>query len=157
MGISFSMKDLEPLIRETLENGYTFPMMPRGTSMLPLIREGYDSVILSPLPDEVKAGDIILYKRDDGKFVLHRVIRKERNAYTMCGDNQTVLEKGILRQHMIAVASGMIRDDIEITFSECEEYSRYTEKMIKEKKAKNRFLLPKRALKNLLKKLNIKK
>ena len=75
----------------------------------------------------------------------------------MCGHNQTVLEKGILRQHMIAVASGMIRDDIEITFSECEEYSRYTEKMIKEKKAKNRFLLPKRALKNLLKKLNIKK
>ncbi|MDO5478154.1 MAG: S24/S26 family peptidase [Clostridia bacterium] len=155
MGKSFSMKDLEPLIRETLEKGFTFTLMPRGTSMLPLIREGLDSVILSPLPEDIRPGDVILYKRDDGKFVLHRVIKKVNDTYTMCGDNQVLLEKGIMRSHMIAVATGIIRDGEETAFSENEEYALYTKKIVREKISKNRFTVPKRAVKKLLKKLHI--
>lgn len=155
MGKSFSMKDLEPLIRETLEKGFTFTLMPRGTSMLPLIREGLDSVILSPLPEDIRPGDIILYKRDDGKFVLHRVIKKAKDTYTMCGDNQAVLEKRILRSHMIAVASGIIRDGEEITFSESEKYVLYTQKIVRDKLKKNRFTALKRAAKKTLSKLHI--
>ncbi len=157
MAKQFSMADLEPLIREALEKGGTFTMMPRGTSMLPLLREGKDSVILSPLEDEIFPGDIILYKRDSGQFVLHRVIKENKGSYIMCGDNQVVFEKGIRRHHMIALATGIIRDEIEVTLSENSEYLSYVKRLIPEKKRKNLLYLLKQQVKKLLKALHLKK
>ena len=152
MGHAFSMKDLEPLIREAMEKNFTFTMMPKGTSMLPLIREGLDSVILSPLPEEIKAGDVILYKRENGQFVLHRVMKVTHGSYIMCGDNQVIFEKGILRRNMIALATGMIRENKEITFSDNREYSLYTQKILKAKKLKNLLHRIKAVIKKLLRK-----
>lgn len=151
----FSMADLEPLIFEVLSKGGTFTMLPRGTSMLPLIREGLDSVILSPLPDKILSGDIILYKRDSGQFVLHRVMKAKNGSFTMCGDNQVVFEKGITRQNMIALASGIIRDDEEITFSENEDYLAYTKKLLSDKKKQNMIFLFKHYIKKSLKILKL--
>ena len=151
----FSMADLEPLISEVLSKGGTFTMLPRGTSMLPLIREGLDSVILSPLPDKILSGDIILYKRDSGQFVLHRVMKAKNGSFTMCGDNQVVFEKGITRQNMIALASGIIRDDEEITFSENEDYLAYTKKLLSDKKKQNMIFLFKHYIKKSLKILKL--
>ncbi len=130
-------------------------MLPRGTSMLPLIREGLDSVILSPLPDKILSGDIILYKRDSGQFVLHRVMKAKNGSFTMCGDNQVVFEKGITRQNMIALASGIIRDDEEITFSENEDYLAYTKKLLSDKKKQNMIFLFKHYIKKSLKILKL--
>ena len=155
MAIQFSMADLEPLIREVIDKGGTFTMMPRGTSMLPLIRQGKDSVILSPLKPETIPGDIILYKRDNGQFVLHRVMMAKNGVYTMCGDNQVVFEKGIENRHLIAIASGIIRDGKEITFSENEKYLSYTKKILSEKKRKNLFYRIRKPIKKLLKALKL--
>ncbi len=157
MATHFSMADLEPLIKEVIAKGGTFTMMPRGTSMLPLIREGLDSVILSPLNQEILPGDVILYKRDSGQYVLHRVMTAKNNTYIMCGDNQVVFEKGIKLHHMLAVASGIIRDGKEIIFSENEEYAAYTKKILSEKKRKNAIYLVKHFVKIILKKLHIMK
>ena len=155
MAIQFSMADLEPLIREVIDKGGTFTMMPRGTSMLPLIRQGKDSVILSPLKDETLPGDVVLYKRDNGQFVLHRVMMAKNGVYTMCGDNQVVFEKGIENRHLIAIASGIIRDGKEITFSENEKYLSYTKKILSEKKRKNLFYRIRKPIKKLLKALKL--
>ena len=155
MAIQFSMADLEPLIREVIDKGGTFTMMPRGTSMLPLIRQGKDSVILSPLKEETLPGDVVLYKRDNGQFVLHRVMMAKNGVYTMCGDNQVVFEKGIENRHLIAIASGIIRDGKEITFSENEKYLSYTKKILSEKKRKNLFYRIRKPIKKLLKALKL--
>ena len=40
------LSDHEELIREVLASGGEFRLYPRGTSMLPLIRQGIDSVAL---------------------------------------------------------------------------------------------------------------
>ena len=133
----FSMSDLEPMILEVLSKGGTFTFIPRGTSMLPLIREGLDSVILSPLCEKIYPGDIILYKRDNGQFVLHRVMKVKKDSFTMCGDNQVVFEHGIRRHNMIAVVTGILRDGEEITFSENKEYFSYMKNILSEKKRKN--------------------
>ena len=117
--------------------------------MLPLIREGIDSVILSPLTEKIMPGDVILYKRDSGQFVLHRVMHVSGDQYTMCGDNQVVFEKGILRKHMIALVTGIIRDNQEIIFAENNKYLSYTRKTLSKKKRAN-FL-------NSLKRLRLKK
>ena len=41
---------LMPLIREQLASGRNVQFKPKGTSMRPMLRQGIDSVILSPLP-----------------------------------------------------------------------------------------------------------
>ena len=155
MSKQFSMNELEPLIKDVLSNGGNFTFIPRGTSMLPLIREGLDSVVLSPLPETISPGDIILYKRDNGQFVLHRVMKEKNNAYVMCGDNQVLFEKGITNSHMIAIVTGIIRDGEETVFSESEDYLSYTKKILSEKKRKNRIYITKQRIKKLLKALRI--
>ena len=148
--MQFFMKDLEPLIIETVQKGYTFPMFPKGSSMLPLFREGEDSVILSALPEKINAGDIILYKRENEQYVLHRVMKVKKDTFVMCGDNQAVFEKGITRENMIALASGMIRDGEEISFSENEKYISYVKRTLSEKKIKHAISLLKAVVKKTL-------
>ena len=105
---SYSLSELEAIIRRVTDSGGEFELYPKGTSMLPLILEGRDSVILSCLPDELTAGDVVLYRRDDGSYVLHRIIGCDGGTYTMCGDNQYNAEPGIRRDQMIAFASAFI-------------------------------------------------
>ena len=106
---SYSLSELEAIIRRVTDSGGEFELYPKGTSMLPLILEGRDSVILSCLPDELTAGDVVLYRRDDGSYVLHRIIGCDGGTYTMCGDNQYNAEPGIRRDQMIAFASAFAR------------------------------------------------
>lgn len=55
--------------------------------------------------------DIILYKRENGTFVLHRVTGKKENAYIFRGDNQFSDEYGIKREQMIGKVTEIIRGD----------------------------------------------
>lgn len=75
------------LIKEAISSDGEFRLYPRGTSMMPLLREGIDSVLLKK-PEGVSKNDIVLYKRSNGQFVLHRVIKIKNGEYVMCGDNQ---------------------------------------------------------------------
>ena len=97
----FSLVELEDVIREVLESGGEFEICPSGKSMLPLIKEGRDLVTLVKAQAFLSEGDIALYKRECGQFVLHRVMRSENGVYAMCGDNQTVLEKGIKHSQIL--------------------------------------------------------
>ena len=99
-----------PHIRETLAQGKAIAIGPKGTSMLPLIRQGIDFVELSPLPAKLKKYDLPLYQRSDGQYVLHRIV-KAGDTYTCIGDNQFRLEQGVTHQQMIAVASAIYRGE----------------------------------------------
>ena len=107
MNNEFSLAEIEGVIREVIESGGEFELYPRGRSMLPLIHEGRDSVMLVAPQTELRSGDIAFYKRDDGRFVLHRVMSVQNGTYTMCGDNQLVLEPGIRDEQIIGVVSSL--------------------------------------------------
>lgn len=79
--------------------------------MQPFIVQGRDKVTLAALPDRIKKYDIILYKRENGTFVLHRVTGKKENAYIFRGDNQFSDEYGIKREQMIGRVTEIIRGD----------------------------------------------
>ena len=99
-----SLKDIEPIFRAVLEGGGTFTLKPRGNSMRPTIIPGRDSVSLVRPDGEASLYDILLYQRQDGSFVLHRVAAVEKDGtYTMCGDYQVILERGIRREDVIGV------------------------------------------------------
>ena len=105
---SLRLAQLLPLMKERLAAGESVQFTPQGTSMRPTIYGGRDQVVLSPLPEKLKKYDLPLYRRDDGQFVLHRIV-KAGQTYTCIGDNQYVFESGVRQDQMIAVATGFYR------------------------------------------------
>ena len=81
--------------------------------MLPLLVQGRDSVVLKRRDGiPAKKHDIAFYRRKNGQFVLHRVMRIcSDGTYVMCGDNQCVLEKGIEPSQIIAYVSEIYRKE----------------------------------------------
>lgn len=105
---SVRLEQILPLIQERLASGESVQFTPQGTSMRPTIYGGRDQVVLSPLPEKLKKYDLPLYRREDGQFVLHRIV-KVGDTYTCVGDNQFILEEGVPQEWMIALATGFIR------------------------------------------------
>lgn len=100
---------LLPLIEEQLQNGQSVRFIPNGTSMMPMLRDGMDQVLLSPLPARLKKYDLPLYRRENGQFVLHRVVAVGE-TYTCVGDNQFDLEHGLRHEQMIGVVTAFTRN-----------------------------------------------
>ena len=107
------MAQLMPLIRERLEAGQTVRFSPMGVSMLPMLRQGIDSVVLSPVPEKLKKYDLPLYQRDDGKFILHRIVQVG-DTYTCMGDNQFQPEPGLRHDQMIALVTAFYQGERQI-------------------------------------------
>ena len=107
--MDLSLAKLYPLIAEGIKAGGTYRFYPKGKSMLPLIKEGVDSVVLSSV-GSLKVGDIVLYKRKDGTFVIHRIVKNSKTL-SMCGDNQFVIEKGILKEQVLAKVTAIYKKD----------------------------------------------
>lgn len=65
--------DIEKLLAE----GNTIQLHPQGYSMYPMFCPGRDEAIISPVQDasELKRGDVVLYRRDGGILVLHRIYK----------------------------------------------------------------------------------
>lgn len=103
------LDNLIPLFRNQLAAGRKVKFSPSGISMLPMLRQGRDCVILSPVPEKLKRYDLPLYQRDDGKYILHRIV-KTGETYTCMGDNQFVPEHGVRQDQMIAVVTAFTRD-----------------------------------------------
>lgn len=96
-------------MKEVIESGGEFTFKPNGISMMPLIRQGVDEVVLVS-PSNIKLGDAVFYQRDNGQFVLHRIVKIKNGEYVMCGDNQFDLEYGITDKHILAKMKCVIRD-----------------------------------------------
>lgn len=105
----FSLAEYDETIRLVLSGGGEFTIFPKGTSMLPLIVQGRDSVTLVKA-EEFRTGDIAFYQRENGQYVLHRVIAADGETYTMCGDNQLAPEYGVKPEQLIARAAYVTRN-----------------------------------------------
>ena len=108
------MASLVPIIKEVTSSGGEFCLYTRGTSMTPTIKEGVHSVMLAS-PDNIRAGDIILYKRENGQYVLHRLLKIKGEEYFACGDNQFAVERGIHPHSVIAKVTKICTGDEETT------------------------------------------
>lgn len=88
-------------VEELLSRGRTVQFMPRGYSMYPLFVPGRDEAVVAPAdPGRLKRGDVVLYRRDGGILVLHRIWKRKGDEFYLVGDNQREIE-GPLRPDQI--------------------------------------------------------
>ena len=85
------------------------PLVISGSSMSPFLVHGRDTVYLSRPDGQIKKGDVLLYRRNSGAYILHRVYKVENNSFTMVGDAQTELEQGITAEQVIAIMTSALR------------------------------------------------
>ena len=101
-----------PLL-DLLDEVEAVPLVITGGSMTPFLVHGRDTVYLSKVKRPLRRGDMVLFHRDNGSYVLHRIFRVEEktHVYTMIGDAQTVLEHGIRQDQIKAVVTAVNRKD----------------------------------------------
>ena len=87
----------------------------KGDSMMPLIKQDRDLLIIKPVHGRLKKYDVPLYKRDSGQYVLHRILKVRKKDYVICGDNRWVKEYGIRDRHIIGVLTAVVRNGKEIS------------------------------------------
>ncbi len=85
------------------------PLVISGSSMYPFLHHRRDTVYLAKITEPLKRGDMILYRRASGQYVLHRIVRAGQGTYELLGDRQTVTEPGIRDSQVLAVVTAVRR------------------------------------------------
>lgn len=106
--VTVSTDSLMELVCLQLKQGGRANLMVTGSSMLPWLREERDTVLLSPINGDLLPGDVALYRRDNGRYLLHRVISLTPEGYLFCGDNQAYLEP-VRQDQLLALMIGYTR------------------------------------------------
>ncbi len=87
----------------------SLPVTVSGNSMAPFLKDGRDTVFLSRIDLPPKRGDIILFRRKNGDYVLHRVYSTDGDRLTMLGDGQTWLEENVPAANTVAKVTSVTR------------------------------------------------
>lgn len=127
--VHVSLQQLSPVVTECLAQGQEVVLLVTGNSMRPFLRHERDRVVLVKAADpaNLQPGQVPLYRRANGWFVLHRIIERDDGErrwllgekeplpsahvgggvqYTMLGDAQTDKEPGIRPEQIVGVATG---------------------------------------------------
>lgn len=147
--IHIKLESMFPVMEEQLRAGGSFCFGPKGVSMLPLIHQGIDTVVISPISGKLKKYDIPLYRRENGQFVLHRVVAVKKDGYVMCGDNQYVREHGIRDEQLIGVLTEIRTPDKTIRVTDS-DYKKYCRNRVRRQYIRGKLSALKRKIKNFL-------
>lgn len=94
---------------ELIRQGHEVSIPVAGGSMTPFLGDGRDQVYARAPWRPVRRGDIVLYRRKNGAYVLHRVYRVhgsgEEAAFDLIGDAQDKIERNIQRKQIFAVVT----------------------------------------------------
>ena len=80
----------------------------KGVSMLPMLHQNRDIIVIVPLKGRLKKYDAVLYKRG-GSYILHRIVGVRDEEYLIRGDNTYRLEH-VPQETVIGVLTGFVRN-----------------------------------------------
>ena len=90
------------MLRELVEQGKEVRMVISGSSMAPFLIHGRDSIFFRTPERELRKGDIVVYERPGGQFVVHRICGVHGESYDLIGDGQTEIEHNVRREQIFA-------------------------------------------------------
>lgn len=97
-----------------------------GDSMMPLIKQGRDLMAFKLPKRPYKKYDAVLYKRENGQYVMHRILGENSDGFIMCGDNRYDKEYGIKKEQILALLTAVVRGGKELSTDsiQCKFYVR---------------------------------
>lgn len=126
--VGVSLDELAPIMSMCFAQGQEVVLTVTGRSMSPFLRDKKDHVVLVACdPMTLQPGDVPLYRRRNGKYILHRIVERDDGVtrtrwgeeetrpsrceslqYTMLGDAQWQEEPHIAPDQIVAVATAFI-------------------------------------------------
>ena len=89
-------------IEELLGTRGVYVSTTSGVSMMPMLRDRQDTIVVMPASERLKKYDVALYRRGE-EYVLHRVIKVLPDSYIIRGDNCIAKEYGITDKDVLGV------------------------------------------------------
>lgn len=125
--ISYKVQELVPVMLDLFAKGKKVIISATGNSMAPLIRNKKDSIVLSAYKGEnLGVGDMVFYKRKNGRYVLHRIVDIASDGkFIMLGDNQIKMEETVDIKQIVALPVAVIRGEKEVSLTS-DGYKLYT-------------------------------
>lgn len=121
-----------------------------GISMLPMLKNRRDTIVVLPKTERLKRLDVALYKRGDA-YILHRVLQPIEGGYIIRGDNCYSDEK-VPEEAVFGVLSEFFRKGKHYTCDD-KKYLQYVERRLKTYKIRRFFVIIKSYLKAAIKKI----
>ena len=91
-----TLEELSPVLEELFKEGLSCNIQVTGNSMLPLWRDRRDQVTLAACDaTSLKKMDLVLYQRENGQYILHRILQISHGYMDLCGDAQETIEEKV--------------------------------------------------------------
>ena len=120
-----------------------------GVSMLPMLKNRRDTIVVKPKTERLKRLDVALYKRGDD-YVLHRVLAPVEGGYIIRGDN-CYADENVPEEAVFGVLTEFFRKDKHILCTD-KKYLRYAERRVKTYRFRRFFVRIKWKIKGAIKK-----
>ncbi len=121
-----------------------------GVSMLPMLKNRRDTIIVRPKAGRLQPYDVALYRRGND-YVLHRVLSLTKDGYIIRGDNCYADEK-VSEDAVIGVLTEFYRKNKHVLCTD-ETYLKYVKKRLKTYKIRRFFVLIKAKIVGGIKKI----
>ncbi len=121
-----------------------------GVSMLPMLKNRRDTIVVKPKTERLKRLDVALYKRGDD-YVLHRVLAPVEGGYIIRGDN-CYADENVPEEAVFGVLTEFFRKDKHILCTD-KKYLRYAERRVKTYRFRRFFVRIKWKIKGAIKKI----
>ena len=97
-------------IRKLISEGRTVSLTLKGNSMNPFIVHLRDQMTLGPWKDEdIRKGCVALVKDTKGRYVIHRIIKREKDTVTLIGDGNVGLYETAQMCNIIGIMYSITR------------------------------------------------
>ena len=121
-----------------------------GVSMLPMLKNRRDTIVVQQKTERLKALDVALYKRGES-YILHRVLTPIEGGYIIRGDN-CYADENVPEQAVIGVLTEFFRKGKHFYCTD-KKYLKYVKKRLKTYKFRRFFVRIKLKCKSAIKKV----
>lgn len=81
-----------------------------GVSMMPLLRQGQDLMVIRKKPNgRCQKYDAVLFKRSNGQYILHRITKVRPEGYFIVGDN-CIAGEFVREEQILGVLTEVLRN-----------------------------------------------
>lgn len=100
---------MDAKLEQIIQSMGTVTLHFNGSSMMPMLRDRRDLVVVEKFCRPLKLHDVPVYRMPSGKIIMHRIIKIKNGEYIIRGDNLVQKEYGITDEMIIGVLKGFYR------------------------------------------------